>query len=201
MRKCSNILTFHYFLANLGCFDVVVNCLYFLVIIPNIYGKWNPQWNEFERQLCRDRWYRIDWQSVMLPCKDRMIFGSNLIPEYLRTSAARTYMTTWDIKPAGEYSRFIFQSIDTYGNLKTFGGDTWRVFIRGPSSLAPYVYDLNNGKYEAPFLIMEPGHYSVEIYLEGSLCSGYMDPPADWFIKGKCSWFCYDVFKTYHLLI
>ncbi|KAJ7369933.1 hypothetical protein OS493_035279 [Desmophyllum pertusum] len=102
-----------------------------------------------------------------------------------RTDAAKSYLTLWDIRPAGQFSRFEIQSV-TRGNLdKTIGGDSWRVHIRGPSSMSPTVFDHSNGKYEVVFLVLEPGKYDVEVVLEYSLCNGYKDPPRDWFIKGN----------------
>ena len=68
---------------------------------------------------------------------------------------------------------------------KTIGGDSWRVHVRGPSSMSPRVIDHNNGKYEVIFLVLESGKYDVEVVLEYSLCDGYKDPPRDWFIKGN----------------
>ena len=46
------------------------------------------------------------------------------------------------------------------------------------------VFDLQNGSYEVLFLIQEPGVYSVEIYLDHTLCDGFRDPPSDWFQAG-----------------
>lgn len=71
------------------------------------------------------------------------------------------------------------------GDIKTFGGDAWRVYIRqGPASIAPQVWDLENGMYEVLFLVMEPGNYSAQIILDFTLCDGLRDPPVDWFIIG-----------------
>lgn len=71
------------------------------------------------------------------------------------------------------------------GKLKTFGGDSWRVYLRqGPSSLAPVVLDHTNGLYEVLFLVLEPGLYSAQVYLDYTLCDGFRDPPIDWFKIG-----------------
>lgn len=70
--------------------------------------------------------------------------------------------------------------------LKTIGGDSWRVYIRvGPSSIAPVVFDLNNGLYEVLFLVLEPGSYTAQIWLDYTLCDGFRDPPENWFRKGR----------------
>ncbi|KAL9979520.1 hypothetical protein ACROYT_G017195 [Oculina patagonica] len=86
----------------------------------------------------------------------------------------------------GEFSRFFIQSVTSYGLLKRFGGDSWRVYIRkGPASLAPMVIDHNNGTYEVVFLALEPGNYSAQVFLDYTLCDGFRDPPQDWFINGN----------------
>jgi hypothetical protein len=73
------------------------------------------------------------------------------------------------------------------GNPKTFGGDSWRVYIRqGPASLAPVVIDHDNGLYEILVIIVEPGDYYAGIYLDYTLCNGYRDPPKKFFRNGKC---------------
>ena len=101
-----------------------------------------------------------------------------------RTNAFTSKIIFQDIRPAEEYSKIFIQSKTSDNRTKVIGGDTWRVHVRGPSSIAATVFDHNNGTYEALFLIMEPGIYQLSIYLDYSLCDGFKDPPRDWFIKG-----------------
>ena len=168
---------------------LAVNCLFvaiksqFQTYNQPITGMMNE--DEFKKELCRERWRRLDWQSILQPCFQRTKFGENLLPSSLRTNAVVSRIWNMDIKKAGEYSKLTIQTVDQFGLPKTFGGDTWRVLITGPSSMQPFVHDMNNGFYEIPFLIMEPGKYRADIYLEGTLCSQYFDPPVDWFQKGK----------------
>ena len=80
---------------------------------------------------------------------------------------------------------FITSSVTKEGIHKNFGGDAWRVYIReGPASLAPQVWDHDNGVYEVVFLVMEPDNYSAHVTLDFTLCDGLRDPPVDWIIKG-----------------
>ena len=86
---------------------------------------------------------------------------------------------------SGQFSRFFIQSVTKDRRLKTFGGDSWRVYIRqGPSSLAPLVLDHNNGLYEVLFLVVVPGVYAAQVYLDYTLCDGLRDPPENWFVNG-----------------
>ena len=71
------------------------------------------------------------------------------------------------------------------GRIKTIGGDYWRADLTGSPSQRGFVRDLNNGKYEAWFLIKEPGNYQLNLLLEYSLCDGLRDPPLGWFERGN----------------
>lgn len=147
----------------------------------------NEIYADFMQTWCRLKRLRRDWKGVLRPCADNMKWGKNMNSwrDQSRTDAAKSYLTLWDIRPAGQFSRFEIQSV-TKDNLdKTIGGDSWRVHVRGPSSMSPTVIDHNNGKYEVIFLVLESGKYDVEVVLEYSLCDGYKDPPRDWFIKGN----------------
>ncbi|XP_022800409.1 uncharacterized protein LOC111338234 [Stylophora pistillata] len=102
-----------------------------------------------------------------------------------RTNASTSDIIFQDIRPAGEYSEIFIQSKTSDNRTKDIGGDTWRVYLRGPSSIAATIFDYSNGTYEALFLIMEPGVYQLLVYLDYSLCDGFKDPPRDWFIMGN----------------
>ena len=141
----------------------------------------NALYADFIQTWCLVKRMRTDWKQVLRPCAERMAWGANA---QNRTDAAKSYVVRWDIRPAGQFSRFDIQSVTQDNAHKTIGGDSWRVHIRGPSSLSPTVIDHNNGKYQISFLVLEPGKYDVEVVLEYSLCDGYKDPPKDWFIKG-----------------
>lgn len=168
--------------------------LYLLILVNalQVHGQsyWNslqimPSQDNFEIELCRERWSRLDWQYIIRPCVGRTKFGVGALPSTLATNPNMSRIGNMDIRNAGEYSKLTIQSVTQFGMMKTIGGDTWRVLITGPTSVQPIVHDLGNGVYEIPFLIMEPGLYQADIYLEGTLCSQFLDPPTDWFVKGK----------------
>lgn len=70
--------------------------------------------------------------------------------------------------------------------MKRYGGDSWRVMVRSdPATVAADIFDYNNGSYEALFLLMEPGLYTLDIKLDYTLCDGLRNPPVEWFHKGK----------------
>ena len=152
--------------------------------LSNGLQQYNNNQYAFERELCRERWTRLDWQYILRPCLGRTKFGSNQLPSHLATNSRMSRIAKMDIQQAGEYSTLTIQTYDTLGQIKLIGGDTWRVFIFGPSAVQPLVHDMANGLYEIPFLILEPGLYKADIYLEGTLCNQFFDPPLDWFKKG-----------------
>ncbi|KAJ7374434.1 hypothetical protein OS493_007540 [Desmophyllum pertusum] len=160
-------------------------------VIPNPETEQNSsisyRFQDFRHQWLRQRRARVDWQSVIKPCIDNMAWGQVKThwSKLNRSSAVASDVMFWDIRPAGEFSKIFIQSKTSDHRTKLIGGDTWRVYVRGPSSVAVTIFDHNNGTYEALFLIMEPGVYQLLIYLDYSLCDGFKDPPRDWFIKGN----------------
>ena len=148
----------------------------------------NPKWYPtqpyfFNKKLCQERKHRMDWLNMLEPCKSRMEFGMHM-HSYLKTEVNYSFISDLQVRKTGDYSSFRIKTYDTLRNPKTIGGDTWRVFLRGPVYIEPYVYDLNNGEYEVLFFTLDAGVYHVEVILEGSLCSSYVNPPYDWFKKG-----------------
>lgn len=143
------------------------------------------------RQWCRIRRARVDWEQMLKPCKGKIQWGSKLPgweSEY-RTDPDESYISLWDIRPCGEFSRLSIRTVASNGLEKRIGGDSWRVQLKGPASVAGTVFDHMNGTYEVLFLIIEPGDYQVEAILDHSLCDGFTDPPPNWFVVGmlRCS--------------
>lgn len=140
----------------------------------------------FRRDWCRMQRARLEWKEVLGPCLDSTVWeepgnvGINQIPD-----PDKSFILHWDIKQAGEFSRLVIQSVATGNDVKTVGGDSWRIHLRGASSLAPTVLDNGDGTYEVLFLIIEDGDYEAKIFLDYSLCHGFKDPPPFWFMKGN----------------
>ena len=160
-------------------------------VIPNSKTEQSSpvshRFRDFRHQWLRQRRARLDWPSMVKPCVENMAWGqvNDGWGKLNRSSAIASDVTFWDIRPAGEFSRIFIQSKTADNRTKVIGGDTWRVYVRGPSSVAATVFDYNNGTYEALFLILEPGVYQLMIYLDYSLCDGFRDPPRDWFVTGN----------------
>ena len=140
--------------------------------------------DHFEIQMCRERKHRINWQEILSPCKGSLKFSSSIYSK-MRTKADSSQIINKDIRSTGEYSSFRIKTFDYTNMPKIYGGDTWRVYIKGESFIEPYVYDLNNGEYDVSFLLLEPGNYTAAIVMEGSLCSSFVNPPDTWFKKGE----------------
>ena len=140
---------------------------------------------DFRRDGFRQHRARVDWESILKPCISNTQWG--LEKKYWgkenRSSARTSQVVYQDIRPAGEFSKIFIQSKTADNRTKIIGGDSWRVYLHGPSNLGATVFDHENGIYEILFLIMEPGNYQVVIFLDFSLCDGLKEPPADWFIK------------------
>lgn len=141
---------------------------------------------QFERNWCRERKMQVDWRVYTQVCPG---YTRHWAQEYwannLKTDSNLSYISGAEINPAGQFSHIYIQSVTVLNNTKTFGGDAWRMRVKGPSDLVASVYDFQNGTYEAVFLPMEPGYYSLQIVLDYTLCHALKNPPPDWFRKGK----------------
>ena len=154
---------------------------------PPLYTaiKKSMRLKDFQRDWLRQRRARVDWQGMMESCKDDMAWDPVKWDKIHRSDASISEIVFWDIRPAGEFSKILIQSKTSDNRTKVIGGDTWRVFLRGPSNAAATVIDNHNGTYEALFLLTEPGVYIMMINLDYSLCDGFRDPPRDWFTNGN----------------
>ena len=143
--------------------------------------------NDFKTKWCRIHQAKLDWKKYLAPCAGHTKWGiehAGWSNKKLKTSAANSFISKWDIRPAGEFSRFFIQSKTSSNYSKNIGGDSWRIHIKGTSSVSATIFDHNNGSYEVIFLLMEAGLYQIEINLDYTLCDGFKDPPADWYKKG-----------------
>ena len=139
---------------------------------------------DFKSTWCKVRTARYDWKRILAPCLSFAAWNKNCLNANLHTDAKKSFIKNKHIKAAGFFSRFLIQSVLLNGTRKTFGGDSWRVYIHGPSTMSAQVFDKNDGTYEIVFLPLEPGNYEATILLDYSLCNGLKDPPYDWFRRG-----------------
>lgn len=139
----------------------------------------------FKRDWCRMQRARLEWTEVLGPCLNSTVWEEpNNLGVNEITDPDKSFISHWDVRQAGEFSRFVIQTVTTSNDAKTIGGDSWRVHLHGASSLAPTVLDNGDGSYEVFFLIIEDGDYEAKIFLDYSLCHGFKDPPPYWFKKG-----------------
>lgn len=164
-------------------FLLIQNCNKLLFIEQR--PEFTKDFEVFMEDWCRVRETRINLDIVIGSCRDQIKWSTRR--PGMPTNATESFISSWNLKPAGQFSRFFIQAVSDDGRVKTTGGDWWRILIRGVSDMRPSVFDLGNGTYEALFLIVEPGIYSVEIVLDYTLCDGFRDPPDNWFVIGKVS--------------
>ena len=123
--------------------------------------------------------------SILKPCFYNISWNGPSPERALQTDAGKSAISFFDIRPAGQFSRFSIQTKTRNGKLKHIGSDSWRVLLRGPATVSPTTFDHGNGTYEFLFLVMDLGVYKLDITLDYSLCDGFRDPPKNWFIVGK----------------
>ena len=107
------------------------------------------RFQDFRHEWLRQRRARVDWESMIKPCSDNMACGleKNHWGKLNRSSAIASEIVFWDIRPAGEFSKFFIQAKTFDNQTKLIGGDTWRVYVRGPSNVAATMFDHQNGIY------------------------------------------------------
>jgi len=107
------------------------------------------RFQDFRHEWLRQRRARVDWESMIKPCSDNMAWGleKNHWGKLNRSSAMASEIVFWDIRPAGEFSKFFIQAKTFDNQTKLIGGDTWRVYVRGPSNVAATMFDHQNGIY------------------------------------------------------
>ncbi|XP_012564143.2 uncharacterized protein LOC105848537 [Hydra vulgaris] len=140
----------------------------------------------FKKYWLLQREYMSNFTRILEPCNNE----TEWMPHYdsrkkrMHTSVKFSHVTL-DIQPAGQFSRIVIFSKDLTNNQKTFGGDVWRVFVYGETSVPVTLHDRLDGSYEAIFLIMDPGLYYANMHLDYTLCDGLKDPPQNWFVNGN----------------
>ncbi|KAL9973064.1 hypothetical protein ACROYT_G019473 [Oculina patagonica] len=140
----------------------------------------------FKRDWCRMQRARLEWREVIGPCLNSTVWEEpNSLGINQISDPDKSFISHWDIRQAGEFSRFVIQTVTASNDMKTVGGDSWRIHLHGASSLAPTVFDNGDGTYDVLFLIIEYGDYEAKIFLDYSLCHGFKDPPSYWFKKGN----------------
>ncbi|XP_022778069.1 uncharacterized protein LOC111319553 [Stylophora pistillata] len=148
--------------------------------------KISHQVESFQESWCRIHRARVNLDQILSPCFHNISWnGPSPTNRELQTDAARSMISFFGIRPAGQFSRFSIQTKTRKGKLKHIGGDSWRVLLRGPATVSPTMFDHRNGTYEFLFLVMDPGVYMLDITLDYSLCEGYREPPKNWFIVGN----------------
>lgn len=128
---------------------------------------------------------RFDYNRLIEPCKNNMKWQPLYAERTPYTMTSIKYSNvSLHINPFGQYSRLTIETFSLMNTRKNIGGDSWRVFVKGESSVPVTMLDNIDGTYEASFLLLEPGEYRIELYLEYTLCDGMKDPPNGFFAKG-----------------
>ena len=130
--------------------------------------------------------------ELLLSCINQLNWDDRLQnSSHLRTRANSSLFQLVIYQKTAEEGIFVghvkIQTYDRRGLKKSTGGDWWRAIIVGGNSLrwSVRIVDQNDGSYEGIFPIRFSGEFRLELHLEYSICEGILDPPLDWFSKGK----------------
>ncbi|XP_066932046.1 uncharacterized protein [Clytia hemisphaerica] len=125
------------------------------------------------------------YERLMKPCHNTSWENGNKNMT-LRTKADLTEIKIELPNSTDQPGRVILQTFDELKNRKKIGGDFWRSYISNDKfKKAIYFVDHLNGSYSAEFVIPFKGTYTLNVFLEHSVCDGIIDPPMWWFTKGN----------------
>ena len=82
------------------------------------------------------------------------------------TDASKSYMMAWTETPP--FAHFHIVSVDSDGERKNTGGDTWRIELADWEEdihLAADIVDIGDGTYWAAFVIPPVGKYRIRVRL------------------------------------
>lgn len=165
--------------------------LFFVFFYGNLTLEQEP-YQYFEKNWCRERTLRTDWRTYTHSCPSyTRHWAFEVWSDNFKTNPNLSYISGAEINPTGHFSKVYIQSVTVLNRTKTFGGDVWRMRVNGQADLSASVHDMENGTYQAMFLPMEPGTYSLQIVLDYTLCHGLKNPPSDWFRRGEIMLFHY----------
>ena len=96
--------------------------------------------DHFQVNWCRVRRARVDLDSLLRPCFYNISWNGASPNRQQQTDAAKSIISFFDIRPAGQFSRPSIQTKTRDGKLKLIGGDSWRVLLRGPATVSPTAF-------------------------------------------------------------
>ena len=76
--------------------------------------------DDFHHQWCRMQRWRVDWGQAVRPCKDKMAWNQREPTSHDRTSAHRSYMSRWHLRPAGNSDNYSSTQVNDCRNHKNY---------------------------------------------------------------------------------
>lgn len=99
----------------------LVNILLFGVAITTVHITWRiyhlsantkpilglneSDIRDFHQQWCRMQRWRVDWERMAKPCEGQIAWDQRKVNSEWRTDARRSFITKWEILPAGKITR------------------------------------------------------------------------------------------------
>ena len=86
----------------------VILTFHIISILYNLVGSNTPFFENHEHDIphfhqlwCRMQGWRIDWETVVKPCAGKVAWDERKVNSKLRTDANNSFITKWEIQPAG----------------------------------------------------------------------------------------------------
>ena len=65
---------------------------------------------DFHQQWCRMQRWRVDWERMAKPCRGQVAWDQRQVNSEWRTDGRKSFITKWEILPAGKYRRRTFKN-------------------------------------------------------------------------------------------
>ena len=137
--------------------------------------------------------FTSSWKEMIQPCLDHMNHVQEVNRQNMTSIEKSDIVVEKNIEETVLYIKIYSKTQQE--ELKRVGGDSWTIkIINSNISFTVDMLDRNDGTYETFISVPADGQYKIVITILQSICEGFMDPPKDYFKKGKR--FCYDLFLS-----
>jgi len=140
--------------------------------------------------------YHVEYKNLMcdtyetsITLDDKELFNFDIVIQPGETDPTKTHIVDGMFTPMcfGTQTKFIIQTVDTFGCLKTDMADTFNVSFTGPYEFDADVTPMGGGKYQVSFVPEAPGDYHMTLIMTSAPGGPAMIKDGQYFCISVCS--------------